>query len=75
MDGRVSASSRRVRTGLFEIQLDSGELYKGGRKVALQEQPFRVLCLLLDRPGEVVTRQELRTRLWPADTHVGFERV
>ncbi len=63
----------RVRAGLFEIDIDSGELYKGGRKVTLQEQPFRVLALLLDRPGEVVTRQDIQSRLWPADTYVGFD--
>jgi TolB-like protein/DNA-binding winged helix-turn-helix (wHTH) protein/Tfp pilus assembly protein PilF len=65
--------SGRVRAGLFEIDLDSGELYRGGRKVALQEQPFRVLAVLLDRPGEVVTRQNLQSRVWPADTYVGFD--
>ena len=68
-----ASSSRRVRSGLFEIDLSSGEVHKGGRKVPLQEQPFRVLAMLLDRPGEVVTREDLQTRLWPADTYVGFD--
>src|SRR6202142_4738919 len=68
-----ASSGRRVRSGLFEIDLSSSELYKGGRKVPLQEQPFRVLAMLLERPGEVVTRQELQARLWPADTYVGFD--
>ncbi len=67
------SSSRKVRTGLFEIDLASGELRKNGRKLPLQEQPFRVLAMLLERPGEVVTRQELQARLWPADTYVGFD--
>jgi TolB-like protein len=68
----LASSSRRIRSGLFEVDLFSGELYKSGRKVALQEQPFRVLAMLLERPGEVVTREELQTRLWQADTYVGF---
>jgi TolB-like protein/DNA-binding winged helix-turn-helix (wHTH) protein/Flp pilus assembly protein TadD len=68
-----TSSSRRVRTGLFEIDFSSGELQKNGLKVPLQEQPFRVLGILLEHPGEVVTRGELQTRLWPADTYVGFD--
>jgi len=68
-----ASSSRRVRSGLFEIDLSSGEVHKSGRKVALQEQPFHVLAMLLGRPGEVVTREELQSRLWPADTYVGFD--
>ena len=63
----------RVRAGLFEIDLGSGELHKRGRKVPLQEQPFRVFAVLLECPGEVVTREELQARLWPADTYVGFD--
>jgi TolB-like protein/DNA-binding winged helix-turn-helix (wHTH) protein/Tfp pilus assembly protein PilF len=62
-----------MRTGLFEIDLDARELSKSGRKVGLQEQPFRVLKLLLQRQGALVTRQELQTQLWPADTYVGFD--
>jgi TolB-like protein/DNA-binding winged helix-turn-helix (wHTH) protein len=69
----LSSSGRRVRTGLFEIDLSSGEVHREGRKVPLQEQPFRVLAVLLERPGEVVTREELQVRLWPADTYVGFD--
>ncbi len=68
-----ASSSRLVRTGLFEIDLASGQVHKNGRKLPLQEQPFRVLAMLLERPGEVVTRQDLQTRLWPADTYVGFD--
>src|ERR1700683_634293 len=64
---------RRVRAGLFEVDLGSGEVHKNGRKIPLQEQPFRVLAMLLERPGEIVTRDELQARLWPADTFVGFD--
>ena len=67
------SSRRRVRTGLFEIDFGSGELHKDGRKVQLQEQPFRVLAILLECPGEVVTREQLQERLWSADTYVGFD--
>jgi TolB-like protein/DNA-binding winged helix-turn-helix (wHTH) protein len=69
----LASSSRRVRTGLFEIDLGSGEVHREGRKVPLQEQPFRVLAILLERPGEVVSREELQAQLWPADTYVGFD--
>jgi Tol biopolymer transport system component/DNA-binding winged helix-turn-helix (wHTH) protein len=58
---------------VFEIDLQAGELRKEGRKVKVQEQPFRVLSLLLQRPGQVVTREELREQLWPADTFVDFD--
>ena len=68
-----ASSSRKVRAGLFEIDLASGQLHKNGRKLPLQEQPFRVLAVLLECPGEVVTRQQLQARLWPADTYVGFD--
>ncbi len=56
------------------MDLAAGELRKNGRKLKLQEQPFQVLASLLDRPGEVVTREELRERLWPGDTYVDFDR-
>src|ERR1700722_2559799 len=68
-----ASSSRRVRSGLFEIDLSSAELYKSGRKIPLQEQPFRVLAILLEHPGQVVSREELQSRLWQADTYVGFD--
>src|SRR5437588_7214655 len=61
-----------VRFGVFEADLKSGELRKHGLKIKLQEQPFRILVTLLERPGEVVTRQDLRLKLWPVDTHVDF---
>jgi len=62
-----------VRFGVFQVDLRSGELHKRGVKVRLQQQPFRVLELLLERPGEVVLREELRRRLWPSDTWVDFD--
>jgi DNA-binding winged helix-turn-helix (wHTH) protein/Tol biopolymer transport system component len=61
------------RFGVFELDLRAGELRRQGLKVKLQEQPFQVLAQLLEKPGEVVTREELRNRLWPADTFVDFD--
>jgi DNA-binding winged helix-turn-helix (wHTH) protein len=62
------------RFGVFEADTSSGELRKSGVRMRLQEQPFRVLVFLLERPGEVVGREELRQKLWPADTFVDFDR-
>lgn len=62
-----------LRFDIFEIDSQAGELRKDGRRVKLQEQPFRVLSLLLQRHGQVVTREELREQLWPADTFVDFD--
>ena len=67
-----ASSKRIVRFGVFEVDRAAGELRKQGLKVKLQEKPFQVLTLLLERPGEVVTRKELQQRLWP-DTFVDFE--
>lgn len=61
------------RFGVFELDLRAGELRRQGRKVKLQEQPFQVLSRLVENPGEIVTREELRNRLWPADTFVDFD--
>jgi DNA-binding winged helix-turn-helix (wHTH) protein/tetratricopeptide (TPR) repeat protein len=61
------------RFGPYELRLNSRELYKFGTKVKLRPQPFQVLALLLDRPGDVVTREQLRQQLWPSDTFVDFE--
>jgi cholera toxin transcriptional activator len=66
-------SSRIVRFGVFELDLAAGELRKNGAKLRLQEQPFQVLALLLEHTGDVVTREELRQKLWPADTFVDFD--
>ena len=64
----------RYRFGLFEAEVHAGRLLKQGRVVRLQEQPFRVLVALLEHQGELVTRDELRTRLWPGDTFVEFDK-
>ena len=69
----ASERTKVARFGLFEIDLASGELRKEGTRVRLQEQPFRVLAMLLERPGEMITREEMRTRLWPGDTFVDFD--
>ena len=68
-----SPSSRIARFGVFEVDLAAGELRKSGAKLRLQEQPFQLLALLLERAGDVVTREELRQKLWPADTFVDFD--
>jgi DNA-binding winged helix-turn-helix (wHTH) protein len=65
--------SHVVHFGVFEADLRSGELRKHGLKVKIQEQPFRVLAMLLEQPGQIVTREELRKKLWPTDTFVDFE--
>jgi cholera toxin transcriptional activator len=64
---------RVVRFGVFELDRQAGELRKSGLKLRLQGQPFQVLTLLLDRAGEVVTREELQQQLWPSDTFVDFD--
>jgi cholera toxin transcriptional activator len=69
----LNSSPRVVRFGVFEVDRAAGELRKSGVRIRLQEQPFQVLALLLDRPREVVTREELREKLWPADTFVDFD--
>ena len=63
----------RFRFSRFEVDLSSGELLKEGYRVKLQPQPFQVLITLLERPGEVVTREDLRSRVWPSDTYVDFD--
>jgi len=66
-------SSGSVRFGAFEVDLRAGEVYKSGRKIRLQVLPFQALVLLLERPGEVITRKEFEQRLWPGDTFVDFD--
>jgi eukaryotic-like serine/threonine-protein kinase len=65
--------SRIVRFGIFEADPQRGELRKGGIRFKLHDQPFQILVLLLERAGEVVTREEIRQRLWPANTFVEFD--
>jgi anti-anti-sigma factor len=69
---RALGARNLVRFGVFEVDMEAGELRKQGLKIKLQEKPFQVLCLLLERPSTVVTREELQKRLWP-DTIVEFE--
>jgi TolB-like protein/DNA-binding winged helix-turn-helix (wHTH) protein/Flp pilus assembly protein TadD len=69
----VQPAFGRARFGVFEVDLVSRELRKGGLKIRLQEQPFQVLAMLLDQPGVLVTREELQKRLWSADTFVDFD--
>jgi len=70
----IANSARVIRFGVFEVDLRAGELRKSGLKIKLQEQPFQVLAMLLQRLGDVVTREELQKAVWPADTFVDFDR-
>src|SRR5580698_1506027 len=71
---QTTANSRRsYRFGLFEAHSINGELLRQGMRVRLQDQPFRLLTVLLEHAGEVVSREELRQQLWPADTYVEFD--
>lgn len=70
----TESSCATLRFGVFEADVHAGELRKHGIRIKLQEQPFQILALLLTRPGELVTREELRQKLWPADTFVDFDR-
>ncbi len=67
-------TSRRIRYGPFEVDLKAGEVYKDGVRNRLQQQPFQVLAMLLEHAGDVVTREELRHRIWPDDTFVDFDQ-
>jgi TolB-like protein/Tfp pilus assembly protein PilF len=72
--GRVSpATNRTIQFGVFELDVRAGEIRKHGTKVKLQEQPLQILQILLENPGEMVTREDLQNRLWPADTFVDFD--
>jgi DNA-binding winged helix-turn-helix (wHTH) protein len=68
-----SSHPRVIRFGTFELILESGELRRDGVKIKLQEQPFQLLSVLLEKAGDVVTREQLQQRLWPADTFVDFD--
>ena len=64
---------RFVRFGIFEVDLQAGEVRKGGMRQKLVGQPFQVLQVLLEHPQEIVTREELRQRMWPGNTFVDYE--
>src|SRR5499425_594597 len=65
--------TRTVRFATFEVDLTAGELRKGGMKIKVHGQPFEVLAMLLERPGEIVPREEFKQKLWPTDTFVDFD--
>jgi len=71
--GTPATVSRILHFGVFEVDLKAGEIRKHGVRLKLPEQPFQVLFILLENPGEIVTREELRGRLWPSDTFVDFD--
>src|SRR5712692_5341270 len=74
MQMALEVRSRSIlRFGVFEVDVRAGELRKQGVRIKLQEQPFHVLTLLLQRPGEVITREELRSELWQSETFVDFD--
>jgi DNA-binding winged helix-turn-helix (wHTH) protein len=66
-------AGKRIRFGDFEADLRAGDVRKQGHRIRLQEKPFQILALLLERAGDVVTRDELRQKLWPSDTFVDFD--
>jgi DNA-binding winged helix-turn-helix (wHTH) protein len=66
-------SSHLVRFGVFEANLKTGELRKQGVRIKIQEQPFQVLAMLLEKPGEIITREEIQKHLWPENTFVDFD--
>src|SRR5688572_23478470 len=68
------SASRTVHFAEFEADVRTGELRKNGSRIRLERQPFQILVLLLERPGDLVTREELKHRLWGDDTFVDFER-
>jgi DNA-binding winged helix-turn-helix (wHTH) protein len=68
-----AVEGKSLRFGLFELDLVARELRKSGIRIKLQDQPFQILAILLERPGEIVTREELQKRLWPEDTFVDFD--
>ena len=73
MGQSVDHPHRILGFGSFEVDVVSGELRRQGRKIRLQDQPFRLLVLLLNCAGDVVTRDKVRETLWPAHTHVDFD--
>lgn len=70
---QLAETPHRFRFGLYELDVRAGELHKNGLKIKLQAQPLQILKVLVEQPGEVITREELRNQLWPADTFVDFD--
>jgi len=71
----VKNGTRTIRFGAFEADLQSGEVRKSGNRIKLQDQPFKVLEILLERPGNLVTREELQTRIWPEESYGDFDHA
>src|SRR5215472_12737380 len=72
-EGRLLSSGRYVRFGPFQIDRQREEVTRSGSRLKLRGKLYQILLILLEKPGEVVTREELRMRLWPADTHVNYD--
>src|SRR5215472_4390071 len=70
----TSSSTDSFQFGVFRLDLKAGELHKAGIRVKLQDQPFRVLALLVERAGQLVTREDLRQRVWPSNVYVDFDQ-
>src|SRR5580658_7112176 len=71
----VYNGNQTIRFGEFETDLNAGEIRKSGSRIKLQDQPFRVLQLLLEHPGDLVTREELQSRIWPEDSFGDFDHA
>ena len=71
----VLPGTKTIRFGAFEADLQTGQLWKSGSRVKLQDQPFRVLQVLLERPGALVTREELQARIWPQENFGDFDHA
>ena len=69
----TSVRTSRVRIGEFELDCKSGELRRGAKRTVLQNQPHKILLMLIERPGQFVTREEIQEQLWPPDVIVSFE--
>src|SRR6202041_1389201 len=77
MNGKVTVNNgtRTIRFGAFEADLPSGEVRKSGSRIKLQDQPFRVLQILLEHRGDLVTREELQSRIWPEESFGDFDHA
>ncbi len=71
----VHNGNQTIRFGEFEADLHAGEIRKSGSRIKLQDQPFRVLQILLEHPGDLVTREELQSRIWPEDSFGDFDHA
>ncbi|HEY2464759.1 MAG TPA: winged helix-turn-helix domain-containing protein, partial [Steroidobacteraceae bacterium] len=70
----TSSNNAILQFGVFQLDLKAGELHKAGVKVKLQDQPFRVLAVLVEHAGQLVTREELRQKVWPSNVYVDFDQ-